>query len=218
MEDKMIGTRFERLFVIGRTEDYVAPSGGVHKKYVCVCDCGNRVDVLKEHLTSGRQKSCGCLKSENGRPTHREIHTRLYKIWGNMCNRCSNPNNPAWNRYGGRGITVCDEWRSSFENFRDWARANGYAENLTIDRRDNDAGYNPSNCRWVDDYIQANNKRNNHMITYNGKTKTLAEWATELNIPYKTLHRRIAELHWSVERAFTQPPRNASAKRGSPNK
>ena len=212
MEDKMIGRRFERLTVIKRADDYVSPSGGVHRKYVCVCDCGKRSEILKEYLTSGRQKSCGCLKKENGRPTHREIHTRLYRIWGNMCNRCSNPNHPAWDRYGGRGITVCEEWKS-FERFRDWAKASGYADSLTLDRKNNHDGYNPLNCRWVDECVQANNKRNNHLVEYNGETKTLAEWAKIINIPYKALHHRIVDLGWTVERAFTQPIRKSPTKK-----
>lgn len=216
MDDNMIGKRFGKLVVIDSAPAYIAPSGGTHKKYVCVCDCGNTVSVLKEYLTSGRQKSCGCLKKLNGNPTHNEIHTRLYSIWGNMCNRCSNPNNPAWNNYGGRGIKVCKEWLK-YECFRDWAYANGYNNDLTLDRINNDDGYTPSNCRWVDDYIQANNKRNNHLITYNGVTKTIAEWALYFEIPYKTLHHRIAGLKWTVERAFTQPMRKHPTKRNASN-
>lgn len=209
MEDKMIGARFERLIVEKRVEDYVSPSNGHHIRYTCLCDCGKRVNVLKEYLKSGRQKSCGCLRKENGNPTHREIHTRLYKIWGNMCNRCSNPNNPAWSRYGQRGILVCDEWKS-YENFRNWAKTNGYTDSLTIDRIDNNKGYNPDNCRWVDRYAQANNKRNNHIVEYDGYKKTLSEWASYLGIPYKTLHHRVVGLNWDIERAFTQPIRKSS--------
>lgn len=195
-----------------RTDDYIAPSGGVHKKYSCICDCGKFVDVLKEHLTSGRQKSCGCLKKENGTIKHQEIYTRLYRIWGNMCNRCSNPNNPAWKNYGGRGIFVCDSWKS-YENFRDWANANGYTDKLTIDRINNNLGYNPLNCRWVDDFTQANNKRNNHIVIYNGQSKTLSEWANYLQIPYKTLYRRLVTLEWDINRAFNQPLRKSPTSR-----
>lgn len=211
MRDEMVGKRFGRLLVVERTNDYVSASGGNHKKYRCVCGCGSYAEVLKEHLMSGRTRSCGCLRKENGKPTHREIHTRLYTIWGNMCNRCSNPNNPAWDRYGGRGITVCDEWKN-YECFRDWAKGNGYTDELTIDRIDNSKGYNPSNCRWVDNYVQANNKRNNRLIEYNGQTKTLSEWARIIDIPYKTLHYRIVGLNWTVERAMTQPLRNTNKK------
>ena len=206
----MIGEKFERLVVEKQTDDYITPSGGHHKRYTCLCECGKRVDVLKEYLTSGRQKSCGCLKKENGHPTHREIHTRLYKIWGNMCNRCSNPNNPAWDRYGKRGILVCDDWKL-YENFRDWAKSNGYNDDLTIDRIDNDRGYNPDNCRWADRYTQANNKRDNHIVEFKGQKKTLSEWASYLGIPYKTLHNRVVRLNWDIERAFTQPMRKSSS-------
>lgn len=211
MKDEMIGKKFGRLLVVEQATDYISASGSTHKKYRCVCDCGNHTETLKEHLSSGKTRSCGCLRRENGRPTHKEIHTRLYTIWGNMCNRCSNPNNPAWDRYGGRGITVCDEWKS-YECFRDWAKNNGYTDELTIDRLDNNSGYNPSNCRWVDKIVQANNKRNNHFVEYNGQTKTIAEWAQVVNIPYKTLHHRIVGLNWSVERAMTQLPRGTNRK------
>lgn len=206
MEDEMIGRCFARLKVIERVDDYVAPSGGKHTRYKCECSCGNTVLVLKEHLLSGRQKSCGCLRKQSGKRTHGEIHTRLYRIWGNMCNRCSNPNNPAWERYGGRGIKVCDEWKH-FENFRKWAYNSGYSDNLTIDRIDNDQGYFPINCRWADDIQQANNKSNNHLIEYKNETKTLSEWAVVLGIPYKTLHRRVVTLGWTIDKAFTKPLR-----------
>lgn len=198
------GDRFGKLVVLNEVPSYIAPSGGVHRRYRCMCDCGSTVDVLKEHLTSGRTKSCGCLKGRE--KTHGEIHTRLYRIWGNMVNRCTNQNNPAWYRYGGRGITVCDEWKN-YEAFRDWAVSNGYRDDLTIDRVDNDKGYSSSNCRWATVTEQNNNTRRNHLLSYNGETKTMAEWSCELEIPYKTLHRRIKSLHWDVEKALTQPVR-----------
>lgn len=216
MKDEIIGKKFGRLLVIERADDYISATGGAHQKYRCICDCGNQPEVLKEHLVSGKTKSCGCLRKENGKSTHREIHTRLYRIWGNMCNRCANPNNPAWDRYGGRGITVCNEWKD-YKCFSMWAKSNGYADYLTIDRINNNGGYNPSNCRWVDDLTQANNKRNNHLVEYNGKTMTIAEWSRFLGIPYKALHRRIVELKWTIERAFTQPVRATTSKSDLPN-
>lgn len=202
--DEMIGRQFGKLVVLERDEDHITPSGGVHRKYICKCECGKTVSVMKEHLTSGRQKSCGCLKRLNGKPTHRQIKTRLYKIWGNMVNRCTNDSNPAWINYGGRGITVCEQWRK-FEQFRDWALSHGYNDTLQIDRINNDLGYCPDNCRWVDGYVQANNKRNNHLIEYMGVSKPIGAWAREYNIPYKTLHRRINSLHWSIDRALNTP-------------
>lgn len=203
----MIGKTFGLLKVLSRENDYITPSGGKHKKYLCECSCGNIVSVMKEHLTSGRQRSCGCLKKNCcGHPTHREIHTRLYRTWGNMVNRCTNSNNPAWERYGGRGISVCNEW-TDYITFSEWAKQNGYQDNLTIDRIDNNGNYCPENCRWVSTFVQANNTSKNHFITYNGDTKTIGEWARYLGIPYKTLHYRIVSLKWDIERAFTQPLR-----------
>ena len=186
----------------------MSPSGGIHKRYLCVCDCGNQKIILKEHLTSGRQKSCGCLRRENGEFKHGEVHTRLYKIWGNTCNRCSNINNPAWKNYGGRGIYVCKSW-NEYLNFKKWAMSNGYSDALTLDRIDNNMGYSPENCRWVNRNVQANNKRNNRVIYYNGQEKTLSEWSAIYNIPYKALYRRIIDLHWDVETAFTKSIRSS---------
>lgn len=208
----MIGKRFGCLVVIDVAEDYIAPTGGVHKKVLCKCDCGNVTVVCKDHLNSGKTKSCGCLRKVSRGCTHQEIKTRLYRIWGNMVNRCTNPNNPAWPRYGGRGIFVCDEWRK-YENFRDWARENGYTEDLTIDRINNDKGYYPENCRWADIITQSNNKSTNHYIEYDGEIKTMTEWAKTLNIPYKLLHHRIVGLNWDIHRAFTQKPRKSPTKK-----
>ena len=193
--------KYGRLTVVKRVDDYVSPSGGKHHAYLCKCDCGNEVVILKDHLISGRQKSCGCLRHENGRRTHGEIDTRLYEIWGNMLNRCSNPNNPAWKNYGGRGIQVCEEWKK-YESFRDWSLSNGYSDELTIDRINNNYNYCPDNCRWTDVITQANNTRRNHNVEYNGETHTISEWARIKNIPYKTLHRRIVSLKWNISDAL----------------
>lgn len=207
MYEEIIGQRFGRLLVIGVLPDIVQKNGRKRKNYLCQCDCGIIVEAQRDHLLGGREKSCGCLRSEMAkRQTHGDIHSRLYRAWGNMCNRCSNPNNPAWNRYGKRGITVCEEWHD-YSAFREWAYHNGYSDELQLDRIDNNAGYNPQNCRWADRFVQANNKRNNHIIEFQGKTKTLSEWAKVLGIPYKSLHHRVVSLGWGIERAFTQPLR-----------
>lgn len=212
----MIGRKFGMLTVIERADDAVCPSGSKHKRYKCLCNCGNETIVLKEHLTSSRTKSCGCMKKNNKSPyVHGEIHTRLYTIWGNMVNRCTNPNNPAYQRYGGRGIEVCREWMD-YLGFSKWAKSNGYNDELTIDRIDNDCGYNPKNCRWVDRYEQANNKRSNRMIEYHGETKTAAEWAKYIGMPYKTFINRVY-LGWDIERVFEQPLRKSPTKNSLPN-
>lgn len=134
----------------------------------------------------------------------RNRHPRLYRIWADMKTRCNNPNFPKYTDYGGRGIKVCQEWQL-FEQFQEWAMTSGYADTLTLDRVDNDKGYSPSNCRWVTQKDQCNNKRNNHLLTYNGETLTIAQWARKLGINYFSLHDRITKLGWSAEKAISTP-------------
>lgn len=139
--------------------------------------------------------------ASRGQKSHRP---RLYRIWADMRTRCNNPNFPGYADYGGRGIKVCPEWQA-YEPFREWAVSNGYADTLTLDRKDNDKGYSPANCRWVTQKEQCNNKRNNHLLTYNGETLTVAQWARKLGVNYFTLHDRITKLGWSAEKAISTP-------------
>lgn len=143
--------------------------------------------------------------------THGESKTRLFKIWDNMIQRCSNEKYPRYRDYGGRGISVCDEWKE-YACFSVWAKANGYSDSATIDRIDNDKGYSPDNCRWVSYEVQNNNQRSNYYITYRNSTHTLAEWAKILNINYETLKCRLRRNHWDVDKAFTTPVRERNAK------
>lgn len=138
--------------------------------------------------------------------------TRLYRIWQMMKNRCHNPKTSRFPDYGGRGITVCDEWKDDFQAFHDWAMANGYEDHLTIDRKDNDKGYSPENCRWTTALVQGNNSRHNHMITHNDKTQSLSDWARELGFSFHTLSNRINRYGWTVERAFNTPVGNQGRK------
>lgn len=140
-----------------------------------------------------------------GRKTHGMYNTRLYDIWVNMKQRCFNPNDQAYHNYGGRGIAVCDEWKENFQEFYDWAIANGYGDTLSVDRIDNNGNYCPENCRWTDRNVQNRNRRNNHKLTYNGVSKTVVEWAEEKNMPYELLLNRLNKLGWSVERSLTTP-------------
>lgn len=140
----------------------------------------------------------------NGFDFKNPSHRRLYNIWFDMKRRCYQPQNKRYDRYGGRGIAVCKEWLNGFQPFFDWAVANGYQDDLTIDRIDKDGDYTPENCRWADLFMQANNRSNNRFITYCGETKTMMEWSKVLNMNYSTLRRRIYA-GWDVSEAFERP-------------
>ncbi len=178
--------------------------------FLCKCDCGKMFTTLGNSLQSGRTKSCGCLFLEKSNEKvmslakHNKSNTRLYNIWHTMKQRCYYEKHKSFNIYGGRGIRMCQEWRNNFQAFYDWAISNGYAEDLTIDRVDINGDYEPSNCRWVTMKEQSNNKRNNHLIEYNGKVKTVSQWADEIGIDKNVLYKRLIG-GWSVQKAFTTP-------------
>ena len=139
------------------------------------------------------------------RRTHGMSHTRLHNIWVTMRQRCEKPNGGAYHKYGAKGIKVCSEW-SAFENFRDWSFANGYTDTLTIDRINPFGNYEPSNCRWVTQKVQQNNRSNNIHLTYNGEIHTLTEWESITGIPYRVLYDRVRR-KWKTERIFNQAVR-----------
>ena len=130
-------------------------------------------------------------------------NSRLYRIWHTMKSRCNNPNRNNYYLYGGRGITVCDEW-ATYAPFRQWSIDNGYNDSLTLDRINNDCHYGPDNCRWVNHIEQANNRRNNHVITINNETKTIMQFCRQYNIPKPTFYRRLRE-GWEIEDAILIP-------------
>ena len=142
-----------------------------------------------------------------------KYNTRLYGIWEHIIDRCYNPKSTHYYRYGGRGIEVCSEWKNNSDLFITWALSNGYSDDLTIDRINNNLGYFPSNCRWVSMKIQSRNRSSNHLITWNGKTQCLEDWAIELHIPPNTLCTRVKR--WGVYEAFATPyPATKATRRG----
>ena len=161
---------------------------------LCLCDCGKEVDVRVNCLRRGNTRSCGCLSKDIRKTinfSHGMTHTRLYSTWTNMKTRCYNPKVTGFKNYGGRGITVCDDWKDDFMNFYSWAMVNGYNDDLTIERIDVNGNYEPENCLWIDVDEQSKNRRGNVYIELNGETKTLKGWCDELGLPYKIVHQRM---------------------------
>lgn len=201
----MIGKKYGRLTVRG-IDHCVTDSKGWKRYYLaCDCECGNGKVVLAYSLTQGLTKSCGCLQKEVCKSnfiTHGLSNSRIYHIWRDLHRRCENPKRKSYRLYGARGITVCEEWsgEKGFKHFKEWSDKHGYTDDLTIDRIDNNKGYSPDNCRWVDYKTQANNLRVNRWIEYNGVRHTVAQWADITGIPYGTLRRRFED--WPVEEAL----------------
>lgn len=133
---------------------------------------------------------------------HGKTNTRLFRIWAHIKDRCFNVNNDAYKNYGARGIIMCSEWKNDFMSFYNWAIANGYNEVLTIDRKNNNGNYEPSNCRWISVKEQHRNTRRNTFLCYNGKKKCVSEWAEILRISKETLYARIKR-GWPIERILT---------------
>jgi hypothetical protein len=200
LRNDLTGKTFGYLSVLERSID----SGNGKKpevKWICRCICGKETVVKSYSLSSGHTKSCGCQKIKHDL-SNKE---RLYQTWKNMRQRCNNPNRPDYSRYGRRGIRVCEEW-DDYVSFRKWALENGYNDNLTIDRIEVNGNYEPSNCRWVDNFVQANNVRTNHIIEYKGKKMTMADFAKFLGMSYSTIQHRI-ERNWSIEKIVNTPQR-----------
>lgn len=230
VKEDLTGKRFGQWMVLGQAEDYISPSNGKHcAMWLCKCNCkyGTIAKVRGGHLTGGKSTRCkNCYRDECADrfiiqnkevlPENLRFVTteeerivkknreRIHTIWRNMWRRCTNINDEKYARYGGRGISICDEWKD-VDAFYDWAINNGYQENLSIDRIDNDGNYEPHNCRWVDDVTQANNKSTNFNITFNGETHTLQEWSRITGIDRRTIYKRIEQYGWQIKDALTKP-------------
>lgn len=208
----LTGKKFGRLTVIG-----VADDGKRKTSYICQCDCGNATKVRADALIAGTTKSCGCLKRESDRKNVSKVPsnlimkdrgfkvggTRLYSIWQGMKSRCYRKSTPCYERYGGRGIRVCEEWENDYLAFYNWAVNNGYSDDLTIDRINPDGNYEPNNCHWATNEQQGNNRRTNINIKIGNATKTLKEWCDIFEVDYKKVNARYHRNGFeSIDRLF----------------
>jgi hypothetical protein len=202
-KNDVIGRRFGRLTVL-----FQAETKNNRLRYECLCDCGNITVVLGQNLVNSHTTSCGCYGRESLDRIHQDnivhgmVDTPEYQSWLNMKARCDNPEAKGYHNYGGRGITYCEEWKE-FKNFIEDMGPKPHPE-LTIERLDNNGPYSKNNCIWESRKTQANNRRDNIRITYEGETRTLTEWAREFNISKGALRTRIKN-GWDIEEAFTKP-------------
>lgn len=196
------GQRFGRLVVLCRIPSDSTAGGTVRTRWKVLCDCGNLIETRGHNLRSGDTKSCGCLIQDvlaERNHKHGHCSTRTYRIWLNMKQRCNNPANKNWADYGGRGIRICERWRDFSAFFLDMGEAPAWG---SIDRINNDGGYEPGNCRWATQRQQCQNTRRNRFIEFNGEIKPLSEWARDLGVHIATLHYRVN--HWALERALSK--------------
>lgn len=200
----LTGQKFGRLLVIGNRQ-----FKNSRVTWDCICDCGTFRTVRDESLINGITVSCGCYQKERSRQaitTHGKSKTRLFSIWQNVKRRCYNPNFKHFHYYGGRGISMCDEWRNDFNSFYKWSTSNGYDSHLTLDRINSNGNYEPNNCRWLTRKEQSNNTRRNHVFTINNESKTIAQWCELYNVPYERVRQRVMNYDWNILDALTTPP------------
>lgn len=184
----LTGKRFGSLVAIESTR-----SEKGQRIWTCKCDCGNTKDIVSYSLVRGSSKSCGCLVKEktiNRNYLHGKSKTRIHRIWSSMKQRCYYKEKSNYKDYGGRGISICEEWMD-FQRFYDWSVKNGYDDSLSIDRIDVNGNYEPLNCRWATKSQQANNTRSSCFIEYNNKKQTIAEWSKETGIAKSVIRYRL---------------------------
>jgi len=206
----LTGQRFGKLVAISIEKK---SDSSTRTYWNCVCDCGGKRVVSNDHLRSGDVTDCGCARKHVSRwSKHNMYNSRLYGIWSLMKERCCNPKRKEYPNYGGRGICVCEEWKEA-KNFIEWSLNNGYSDELTIDRIDNNGNYCPKNCRWISRKEQMQNRRNNHYISFEGKTLTLTQLAKENGLTYSQLYKRL-KLGWTLEKAISEPIHYQYSKKG----
>ena len=198
-DNKWIGQKYGRLTV----------TGFVHKGkkwyWECTCECGSSIITQAYLVRNGHTSSCGCLQRERASEAslvHGQTNSRLYRIYNGMKNRCYNQKQQSYENYGGRGITICEEWLKSFTAFEERSLSHGYADDLSIDRIDNNGDYSPKNCRWVTRTEQNENTRRNHLVTIGDRTQPLSAWVRERGLNYHTVSFRIHQKHMTPEQAL----------------
>lgn len=210
-DSQTIGKVFGRLTVLRRS--HRGPAGVTF--WLCKCECGQEIATPLFPLRSGRTKTCGCYgKKRIGtfNKTHGLSHRREYTIWCGIKARCYNKSNRSYPRYGGRGVTVCQRWRESFDAFIadvGWPPTDRF---YTLDRKDGTKGYEPGNVRWATYDQQANNTRSNKRLTAFGRTQTIAQWARETGLHYRLISARLAA-GWPHERILTEKSKSGPRKK-----
>ena len=199
MRKDLVGQKFNRLLVLENLEG---------SRKLCLCDCGNIVSVYTNKLVSGHTKSCGCYAKEKKETIHGLGKTRIHRIWVSMHTRCECPTHRGYKKY--KDKKICDEWhhipkarrQTGFLAFFNWAMANGYNDTLTLDRIDNEKGYNPENCRWISNKEQQRNKSDNVVIEYMGMKKILTDWAEYLKISKVAVTHCVRRYGLTYQEAF----------------
>lgn len=197
------GQRFGRLLTIKRAADAVTSRGIKLKCFDCVCDCGNLVSVRAGCLNSGNTRSCGCFHKEELRKRltrHGMTGTRVFNAWLDMRKRCLDKSHSTYPNYGGRGITICDRWLT-FENFL--ADMGTTPDGRTLERKEVNGNYEPTNCTWATHKEQMRNTRRTFHVTLKDRTQSLAAWCEEKKLNYKTVIYRLRYLGWPAERALS---------------
>ncbi|CAB4223446.1 hypothetical protein UFOVP1670_55 [uncultured Caudovirales phage] len=192
----LVGQTFGRLTVLERL-----PNAKKNHKWLCRCECGKTTAVLGFCLRNGNTKSCGS-HPHVGPVTHGKSTTRAYVAWDHMLQRCQNPKSPVYKFYGARGIAVCERWQQ-FEGF--YADMGDPPDGLSLERKENNGGYNKANCRWATKIDQANNTRSNHRLTHNGMTLTIAQWSRQLGFKRGVIASRLV-MGWDITRTLSTTP------------
>lgn len=191
----LIGVKYGNLTVVSDAHPFIDENGKKHRVLECVCQCGNTVQKRAKYLQKGHKVDCGCSK-------HRLSHTPIYWLWTNIKKRCFNPSSTRFFNYGGRGITMCDEWNYSFLSFCEWALNNGWEVGKQIDRINNNGNYEPTNCRFVTPKENTRNRSNCYFILYKGREVNLSDICDELGIRHANVSNIKRRNKISIQDAF----------------